>query len=68
MVFPEIDLMLIVFWLDMTAKLRPSPIESKNSLIEVITVAVSIISSSSKEDKVNWLFFSVGIAATWSET
>ena len=51
--FPEIEVMFITSLLDMTAKLRPSSIESKYSFIAEITTDVSMISSSFKEDKVN---------------
>ena len=68
MILPEIDLILIISLLEITAKLLPSPIESKNSLIEAITELVSITSSSSKVDRVNWLCFRVGIADVWSDT
>ncbi len=53
MLLPEMDVMLIVSLVDITAKLLTSLIESKYYLIAEITEVISIISSSSNADRVN---------------
>ena len=60
--------MLIKLLFEITAKLEPSWIESKYSLIADITNSTSKIASSSKVDRVNCRFFKVGIASTLSAT
>jgi hypothetical protein len=50
---PEIDLIKTTSCLEITAKFFASPIDSRNSLIAVITSVVSIISSSLMGDKMN---------------
>jgi hypothetical protein len=44
--FPVMDLIDMTLLLEITAKFRPSPIDSRNSLIAVMTVFLSIFSSS----------------------
>ncbi len=67
-VLPEIDFIKITSALEITAKFLASPIESRNSFIEVITSVSSITSSSCSGDNTNSCSFNVGIAPTWSET
>ncbi|ABK76868.1 hypothetical protein CENSYa_0225 [Cenarchaeum symbiosum A] len=64
---PETDLMRTISELETTAKFLPSPIESRNSLMAVITSVLSTGSSSMGESTNSWSF-TAGMAATLSET
>ena len=53
MVLPRIDSIDTISPLEITAKFVCSPIEDKNSLIDVTTLFLSILSPSSIGDKIN---------------